>query len=137
MRTLVLAVLLLSSVDVAFAKRPAAPVSAAARLVGVWAIDPTDAVGIKAFGRCSMEFKPNGQLVYSVPEGKMLLTYRVEGDVLVTDQPSHPREERTRFSFAPDGALLLEMAGDRARFVRQAPPPAPSSPPSSPPSPPR
>lgn len=42
----------------------------------------------------------------------MKLTYRVEDDVLVTDQPSALREDRTDFVFEPDGALVLEY-GER------------------------
>jgi hypothetical protein len=47
-----------------------------------------------------------------VPEGKILLTYRVEGDVIITDQPSHPGEQRTRFSFAPDEAWFSILAAN-------------------------
>ena len=66
--------------------------------------------------------KANGQLVHSVPEGKMLLTYRVVDDVIITDQPSHPREARTRFSFDPDGSLVLVTPdGQHARFLKQLP----------------
>lgn len=122
MRWLSMVVLMLGLAPSVAAKEPARHQDAAARLVGSWSIDPTDEAGLRTFGRCTMEFQPNGQLIYTVPEGKMLLTYRVEGDVLVTDQPSHPRVERTRFVFAPDGSLVLEKAGQRGRFRRQSAP---------------
>jgi hypothetical protein len=121
MRAAVVVMLVLLIATPASGKRPSAPASSAARLIGTWSIDPTDEAGIKAFGRCAMEFKPNGQLVHSVPEGEMFLTYRVEGDVLITDQPSHPREQRTRFWFTSDGSLVLDLDGQRARFLKQAP----------------
>jgi hypothetical protein len=47
-----------------------------------------------------------------------VLTYRVEDDLLITDQPSSPREERTRFWFSPDGRLVLDYEGVQARYVR-------------------
>jgi hypothetical protein len=119
MRALVVA-MLLSVATVALADQPAARANSAARLIGTWSIDPTDEAGIKAFGLRTMEFKSNGQLVHSVPEGKMLLTYRVEGDIIITDQPSHPAEQRTRFAFTPDGRLHLEIGGQRARFLKQS-----------------
>ncbi len=80
MRASVVLMLLVSIASAAPAKKPAARTDAAARLIGTWAIDPNDKAGIAAFGRCVMTFKPNGELLYVVPEGGMLLTYRVEGD---------------------------------------------------------
>lgn len=50
----------------------------------------------------------------------MLLTYRVEGDVLVTDQPSDPREERTKFKFTASGNLVLLREQRPATYVRIA-----------------
>jgi hypothetical protein len=63
-----------------------------------------------------MEFLDDGRLAYVVvSDGKqqtILMTFRVDGDVLVTDQPSHPREERTLFRF-DNGALVLALAASR------------------------
>jgi hypothetical protein len=119
------AVVLLVSIatpTVVYAKQPSTRTSSAARLIGTWSIDPTDEAGIKAFDRCTMEFKPNGQLIHSVPEGKMLLSYRVEGDVIISDQPSHAGEVRTHFAFTPEGNLVLEIGGQHARFLKQSTP---------------
>ena len=67
-----------------------------------------------------LEFLPNGELLYSVDAGDRWrvarLIYRVDGDVLVTDQASDPREERTRFRFQPDGVLVLEFDGRQSRY---------------------
>lgn len=46
------------------------------------------------------------------------LIYRVEGNVIVTNQPSSPRKERTWFALQPDGTLLLDFGGQRSRFHR-------------------
>jgi hypothetical protein len=60
-------------------------------------------------------------MAYAVVAGdktqSMRMTYRVDGAVLVTDQPSSPKEERTGFRFDGD-ALILEFAGVASRFTR-------------------
>lgn len=40
----------------------------------------------------------------------MRLTYRVEGNMLITDQSSSPCEERTEFSLTSDGRLAVKNA---------------------------
>jgi hypothetical protein len=91
-----------------------------ARLLGDWRTDPNDQWSLREHGDVSLRFEEDGRLVYTIhlPTKKqiMLLTFRVEGNWLVTDQPSHPREERTEFFFTPDGRLALKN-----------PPPAPAS----------
>jgi hypothetical protein len=68
------------------------------------------------------DFRADGRLLYSVLSGErwqiMKLTYRVEGDVLITNQQSAPREERTRFYFESDGTLVLAFGGQRSWFRR-------------------
>ena len=70
----------------------------------------------------AIEFRPDGRMAYVVLSGGktqiMRMTYRVEGDVLITDQPSQPREERSRFRLDPDGALVLSFGGSDTRFER-------------------
>ena len=89
---------------------------------GTWRSDPTDSEGIRAFGRQTLEFRPTGQLVLTahgdVKDQISLLTYRVDGDWIVTDQPSRPGEEHTEAVLTPDGKLVLKFAGEPARFVR-------------------
>jgi len=67
-----------------------------------------------------VEFRPTGELIYSIDAGDrwqvLRLTYRVEDDVLVTNQPSAPREERTRFELTPEGTLVLELRGTSASY---------------------
>jgi hypothetical protein len=91
------------------------------QLVGIWASDPDDPATIKAYGDVSLNFSSNGGLTYTIhTEGKaeiILLTYRVEGDLLITDQPSAPKEERTRFEIRPDGKLVL-LYERPSRYVR-------------------
>jgi len=70
-----------------------------------------------------MEFRDDGRLAYVVPtpEGGtqiMKLVYRIEGDTLITDQPSQPREERSTLHI--DGDLLsITFGGELAQFRRE------------------
>src|SRR4051812_42768546 len=68
-----------------------------------------------------MAFHDDGRLIYSIPNAQktsvMRLVYRVEGDVIISDQPSSPREERTRFVLNGD-RLTLDYEGSLAEFQR-------------------
>jgi len=86
-----------------------------AKLIGKW------------YGRVSgetvgLEFLEDGRLAYAIlTEHRtqiMRMTYRVDGEFVVTDQPSNPREERTRFLWDDSGALVLEFGGEQSRFTR-------------------
>ena len=70
-----------------------------------------------------MEFFPNGELQFRTPTGDestgvMLLTYRIDGDVIVTDQPSQPAEERTRFVVEGDILSLTAPDGTESTWTR-------------------
>jgi hypothetical protein len=92
-------------------------------LIGDWQVDPADLAAIDAFGLASLTFGPDGDLTYAVQSSDglqmMLLTYRVEGDNLVTNQPSAPREERTPWAIDGAGRLTLTFGGVVGRFIRQ------------------
>ena len=88
-------------------------------LVGCWHLLRS---AEEPFEPAEADFREDGRLYYSVLSGErwqiMKLTYRVEGDFIVTDQPSAPRQERTRFSVESDGTLHLELGEKRNRFRR-------------------
>ena len=92
------------------------------KLLGKWQSDPADSAAIAAYGDASLEFLSNGGLVYRVQSQEklqvMLLTYRIEGDVLITDQPSSPKEERTRLEVTPGGKLILFYDKTPSTYVR-------------------
>lgn len=94
------------------------------KLIGVWKTDPADRGAIREFGQATLCFEDNGQLVYiSHDEGRdqiILLRYHVEGQMLVTDQPSAPSEERTRFAFTSEGKLQLLYEDRRATYLKVA-----------------
>jgi uncharacterized protein (TIGR03066 family) len=87
------------------------------KLVGCWHLvtstgqDPVE-----------MEFKVTGELFYSIESRDrwsiMKLTYKIDGNTIVSNQPSHPREERTKFHFEPDGSLVLSFNGETSRYRR-------------------
>jgi hypothetical protein len=91
-------------------------------LVGRWETDPSDTDAINEYGRTSLVFGGDGSLTYIIHvEGKdqvMVMTYRIEGSMLITDQPSRPGEERTAFTITPDGKLVLDYGGIKSRYVR-------------------
>ena len=91
-------------------------------LVGKWVSDPRDIESIQNYGLASLDFSEKGILVYTIfADGKresIFLTYSIEGDVLVTDQPSAPKQERTKFSVDPGGKLRLLYEDRQSVFVR-------------------
>ena len=92
------------------------------QLIGVWHTDPEDVQALESYGRVRLNFTKDRRLVYTIhADGKdeiILLSYRVEGQFLVTDQPSQPNEERTRFSITPDGSLILHYEGHESTYIR-------------------
>jgi hypothetical protein len=84
------------------------------QIIGKWRSDPDDPEAIRMYGDVSLDFSRNGALTYTIhTEGRrqiMLMTYRIDRDALITDQPSDPKEERTRFEITSAGKLVLEHA---------------------------
>lgn len=70
----------------------------------------------------TLEFKEDGRLDYTIhgveKDQKIFLTYRIENNILITDQPSHPREEHTPFVFTEDGKLVLIYENQRSLYIR-------------------
>ena len=71
-----------------------------------------------------MDFRPAGRLIYTIAvEGRehlIELLYRVEGDVLRTDNPAAPHATSTRFAQGAGGVLEFDFAEGRAWFVRES-----------------
>jgi len=92
------------------------------RFIGTWKIDPGDHRSIEAYGNVTMEFNSIGRLRYIIhteeKEQIMLLTYEVDGDRLITDQPSAPRIETCRFEFVSDDKLILFSDGFGSTYIR-------------------
>jgi hypothetical protein len=90
-------------------------------LIGVWKTDPDDAVTQRTYGDVTMEFRRNGELIYTITEGnksrEIFMTYEVRGNYLVTDQPSQPQKEITAFS-QTDDTLELNFDGIISRYIK-------------------
>lgn len=91
-------------------------------LDGIWVVDHADQRALHELGDVLLEFRDDGSLRYTIRSGEksqiILLHYEIDGETLVTDQPSAPRVERTAFSFSDDGALVLFYGGQPYRFKR-------------------
>ena len=88
-------------------------------LLGVWHLLRSEAL---PYDMAELEILPDGRMHYSVREGEawqvMKLTWCVDGEWLLSNQPSSPREERARFSIEPDGTLMLAFGGQKCWFRR-------------------
>lgn len=87
-------------------------------LIGRWR-----QVGPTADESTSMVFTNDGKLIYSIHNGNgtqvINMVYEVSGDEIITDQPSSPRKEISKFYFEPSGILVIDYEGDKARFTRE------------------
>lgn len=96
-------------------------------LLGTWRLMRADpeldfAPGVR------MEFRTAGQLHYHIDVGGrdqvVELFYRVDGDVLYTDNPASPHSMIVRIEHGVGDILLLDFAGPRALLVREGVQPA-------------
>jgi len=94
------------------------------RLIGVWNSDATDQATKNNLGNVTMTFTKDGSLIYDIHEGdklqRMNMTYCIIGDTIISDQPSHPNEQRTKYKLETDNKLILEFEGMATVFTREA-----------------
>ena len=69
-------------------------------------------------------FGRDGKLIYveheSTQDNVVRLTYQLSGTVVITSQPSAPREERTKVVLAADGVLTLSFGNRVVHYKRVA-----------------
>ena len=91
------------------------------RLLGTWRLVKSDG-SIDTGNGVTMTFTRDGKLAYVIHQDHsdqiMNLVFSVEGDRLVTNQPSSPRPESTNFSFDDAGQLVLDYGSTKAWFAR-------------------
>ena len=93
-------------------------------LLGIWRLMRADVTLDFAPG-VRMEFLAGGVLYYHVDVGGtdqiVELVYRVEGDMLHTENPAAPHSMRVRIEHGVGDVLLLDFAGAQAMLVREVP----------------
>ncbi len=91
-------------------------------LVGTWNSDPSDPSAIREYGVVTLKFLEDGTLLYVIHEGNVdqviRMTYRLEPGVIVTDQPSQSRVQKTTYEVTPHGELILTMGGTTSRYLK-------------------
>ena len=91
-------------------------------LLGIWRLMRADASLDFAPG-VRMEFLSEGVLRYHVDVGgqdqSVDLVYRIEGDVLHTDNPAAPHRMRVRIEHGVGDVLLLDFGRAQAMLVRE------------------
>jgi hypothetical protein len=92
-------------------------------LEGIWVADETDHCTLVDYGNVFLEFGETGDLKYVVKTADsfqiMNLRYQVDGNTIITDQPSAPHIQHTDFLLGPDGVLTLAFNGIPYRFKRR------------------
>lgn len=96
--------------------------NAPAWLLGSWRlVHAAPSIGFQPGTR--MEFHPHGALCYRIPvdgsEQVVALVYRVEGDLLRTENPLAPHATATPFRRGPGDTLVLDFADSPAVLVRE------------------
>ena len=92
-------------------------------LIGIWNSDLNDEATKNSIGDVTINFKVDGSLIYDIREGdklqRMNMTYRINGDTIISDQPSHPQEQRTKYKLENSDKLILEFEGTATVFNRE------------------
>ena len=92
-------------------------------LVGVWNSDLNDEATKNSIGDVTITFNEDGSLIYDIHEGdklqRMNMTYRINGDTIISDQPSHRQEQRTKYKLQNNNKLILEFEGTATVFNRE------------------
>ena len=90
--------------------------------VGVWKTDQRPVTAEPQDGDVVIDFDPGGTAKYSIyyPNQKqtIVLTYRIDSDHIITEQPPKGSPLRTKFASNPDGSLLLWFNNVKGRFLR-------------------
>lgn len=94
----------------------------ASALIGEWKLVRSEGSAHVGVEGVTIVFTDDGKLIYTIHESDkkqiINLIYHVSGNVLLTDQPSHPKVERTTFDFELNGQLVLNYSGGKTWFER-------------------
>jgi ABC-type sulfate transport system substrate-binding protein len=91
-------------------------------IVGTWKSDMNDSFTKNNIGDVTMTFTNDGRLTYDVLEKKKLqriyMTYQISGDTIISDQPSHSQQQKTKFKLVDNNKLILEFEGIKTVFIK-------------------
>lgn len=92
------------------------------KLIGKWNSDQSDEATRISIGNVKMTFTKDGKLIYDINVGdkveRMNLVYKIHNDIIITDQPSHPQEQKSKFTIEENIKLILEFEGEKTVFLR-------------------
>jgi hypothetical protein len=92
-------------------------------LIGIWNSDMNHEATKNSIGNVTITFTKDGSFTYDIYEGdklqRMNMTYHVVGDVIISDQPSHPNEQKTKYKLETNDKLILEFEGVATVFKRE------------------
>lgn len=93
-------------------------------ILGIWTLLPPSVYHEPGVDEITAEFLKNGALRYviSLPDKKQVinLTYKIENDELITDQPSRPEPDTAHITRLDSQSLVLSSHGVVSTFVRRA-----------------
>ena len=91
------------------------------RLNGIWIIDHSDSASIEKFGDVSISFN-DGNMTYDITEAekiqRIIMTYYTHKGLIITNQHSEPREEKSKYHFENMDTLIIEFDGIASTFKR-------------------
>jgi hypothetical protein len=89
-------------------------------LIGSWVL--MDSSNDETDDYVEVLIEESGRMIYGIFENEKwqlaILSYRVDGNFIISDQPSQPNEERTAFSFSEPDRLKMEYGGETSTFMR-------------------
>jgi hypothetical protein len=90
------------------------------KLIGKWKLTKADE-SFDVEDGVEVIISPDGKLEYSIQSGAkkqiISLTFRLDGNLLISDQASSPREEQTQIMFDKD-LLVFDYQGNKAWFEK-------------------
>ena len=91
-------------------------------LIGIWNSDLSDEITKNNIGDVTMTFTQTGSLIYDIHEVEKLqrinMIYSISGDTIISDQPSHPQVQKTKYKLENKDKLILEYEEMTAIFKR-------------------
>ena len=92
------------------------------QLIGRWESDLNDIETKNSVGEVTMHFTSDGKLIYEIKADDKIqrinLTYKTMDGLIISDQPSSHRVEKTKYKIDNDNILTLEFEGKKTKFIR-------------------